>query len=192
MKNFSSNNFQSFVICRLPLVPRRPLSAFEPTDNKKRSNQAAAKKQRSEDANAGEPTPPPPDDMDERLIFDAHRLATQYVNDMVMKTMIKMKKDDVSSFSHRVNKPMLKLIQRRPVPLLEELQPVQQLEKMRKVLEEKMPKVIKKVEKIRLEKVQRVKERKERRKMNLFKKVNQSIDSFHPSSSIETFSFRSD
>ena len=68
---------------RLPLVPRRPLSAFEATDNKKRPNQAAAKK-RADDANAGEPSPPPPpEDMDERLVFDAHRLATQYVNDMV-------------------------------------------------------------------------------------------------------------
>ena len=67
---------------RLPLVPRRPLSAFETTDNKKRSNQTAAAKKRADDANT-EPSPPPPEDMDERLIFDAHRLATQYVNDMV-------------------------------------------------------------------------------------------------------------
>jgi hypothetical protein len=64
------------------LVPRRPLSAFETTDNKKRSNQAAAAKKRADD-NAGEPSPPPPEDMDERLVFDAHRLANQYVNDMV-------------------------------------------------------------------------------------------------------------
>ncbi len=64
------------------MVPRRPLSAFESTDNKKRTQAAAAKK-RADDANAGEASPPPPDDMDERLIFDAHRLANQYVNDMV-------------------------------------------------------------------------------------------------------------
>lgn len=68
---------------RLPLVPRRPLSAFETTDNKKRSNQTAAAKKRADDSNAGEPSPPPPEDMDERLIFDAHRLANQYVHDMV-------------------------------------------------------------------------------------------------------------
>ena len=56
---------------KLPLVPRRPLSAFESTDTKKRAAQAAAaKKQRV-------------DDMDERLILNAHRLATQYVNDWV-------------------------------------------------------------------------------------------------------------
>lgn len=65
------------------MVPRRPLSAFEPTDNKKRPNQAAAAKKRADDGNAGEPSPPPPEDMDERLVFDAHRLANQYVNDMV-------------------------------------------------------------------------------------------------------------
>jgi hypothetical protein len=70
------------MICRLPLVPRRPLSAFEATDNKKRGNQTAAAKKRADD-NAGEPSPPPPEDMDERLIFDAHRLANQYVNEMV-------------------------------------------------------------------------------------------------------------
>lgn len=64
------------------MVPRRPLSAFDTTDNKKRANQAAAKK-RADDPNAGEPSPPPPEDMDERLIFDAHRLANQYINDMV-------------------------------------------------------------------------------------------------------------
>jgi hypothetical protein len=68
---------------RLPLVPRRPLSAFESTDTKKRSTQAAAAKKRADDANAGEPSPAPPEDMDERLVFDAHRLANQYVNDMV-------------------------------------------------------------------------------------------------------------
>jgi len=68
------------LICvRLPLVPRRPLSAFETTDNKKRSNQAA--KKRADDA--GDPSPPPPEDMDERLVFDAHRLANQYVHEMV-------------------------------------------------------------------------------------------------------------
>ncbi len=71
------------ILYRLPLVPRRPLSAFEATDNKKRSNQAAAAKKRGDDANTGEASPPPPEDMDERLIFDAHRLANQYVNDMV-------------------------------------------------------------------------------------------------------------
>jgi hypothetical protein len=70
-----------FILYRLPLVPRRPLSAFEVTDNKKRSNQAAAARKRGDDA--GEPSPPPPEDMDERLIFDAHRLANQYVNEMV-------------------------------------------------------------------------------------------------------------
>jgi hypothetical protein len=69
------------MLYRLPLVPRRPLSAFETTDNKKRSNQAAAARKRADDA--GEPSPPPPEDMDERLVFDAHRLAIQYVNDMV-------------------------------------------------------------------------------------------------------------
>lgn len=75
------------ILNRLPLVPRRPLSAFETTDNKKRSNQTAAAKKRAEDANAGEPSPPPPpEDMDERLVFDAHRLAAQYVNDMVRST----------------------------------------------------------------------------------------------------------
>ena len=58
---------------KLLLVPRRPISAFESTNTKK---------QRADDANATDHTPPP-DDMDERLIFDAHRLATQYVNDMV-------------------------------------------------------------------------------------------------------------
>ncbi|CAF3610857.1 unnamed protein product [Rotaria socialis] len=68
---------------KLPLVPRRPLSAFDTTDNKKRSNQAAAAKKRTDDPNASEPSPPPPEDMDERLIFDAHRLANQYINDML-------------------------------------------------------------------------------------------------------------
>ena len=79
------NEISKFVLIfyRLPLVPRRPLSAFEATDNKKRSTQAAAAKKRTDDANAGEASPPPPEDMDERLIFDAHRLANQYVNDMV-------------------------------------------------------------------------------------------------------------
>lgn len=80
---------------RLPLVPRRPLSAFEATDNKKRPNQAAAKK-RADDANAGEPSPPPPpEDMDERLVFDAHRLATQYVNDMVRLILFEERKTSV-------------------------------------------------------------------------------------------------
>lgn len=65
------------------MVPRRPLSAFESTDNKKRGNQAAAAKKRADDGTLGDPTPPPPDDMDERLIFDAHRLATQYISEMV-------------------------------------------------------------------------------------------------------------
>ncbi|CAF4651988.1 unnamed protein product [Rotaria sp. Silwood1] len=68
---------------KLPMVPRRPLSAFDTTDNKKRAAQAAAAKKRADDPNAGEPSPPPPEDMDERLIFDAHRLANQYVNDML-------------------------------------------------------------------------------------------------------------
>ncbi|CAF2636731.1 unnamed protein product [Rotaria sp. Silwood2] len=68
---------------KLPMVPRRPLSAFDTTDNKKRAAQAAAAKKRADDPNAGEPSPPPPEDMDERLIFDGHRLATQYVNDML-------------------------------------------------------------------------------------------------------------
>jgi len=65
------------------LVPRRPLAAFEPVETKKRPNQAAAAKKRLEEANAGEPSPAPPEDMDERLIFDAHRLANQYVSEMV-------------------------------------------------------------------------------------------------------------
>ena len=65
------------------MVPRRPLTAFEPVETKKRPNQAAAAKKRLEEANTGEPSPAPPEDMDERLIFDAHRLANQYVNDMV-------------------------------------------------------------------------------------------------------------
>ncbi|CAF3645652.1 unnamed protein product [Rotaria sordida] len=68
---------------KLPMVPRRPLSAFDTTDNKKRAAQAAAAKKRADDPNAGEPSPPPPEDMDERLVFDAHRLANQYVNDML-------------------------------------------------------------------------------------------------------------
>ena len=72
-----------FTLFRLPLVPRRPLSAFEGTDAKKRASQAAAAKKRADDPNAAEPSPPTPEDMDERLIFDAHRLANQYVNDMV-------------------------------------------------------------------------------------------------------------
>ena len=71
------------IISRLPLVPRRPLTAFEPPEPKKRPNQAAAAKKKLEEANTGEHSPAPPEDMDERLIFDAHRLANQYVNEMV-------------------------------------------------------------------------------------------------------------
>ena len=71
------------IVPRLPLVPRRPLTAFEQPEPKKRPNQAAAAKKKLEEANTGEPSPAPPEDMDERLIFDAHRLANLYVNEMV-------------------------------------------------------------------------------------------------------------
>ena len=73
----------SFILFRLPLVPRQPLSALDGSDGKKRANQAAAAKKRADDPNAGEASPLPPEDADERLIYDCHRLATQYTNDMV-------------------------------------------------------------------------------------------------------------
>lgn len=82
------------------MVPRRPLSAFETTDNKKRSTQAAAAKKRADDANAGEPSPQPPEDMDERLVFDAHRLANQYVNDMVSFFFLIFKSNNVLSVAY--------------------------------------------------------------------------------------------
>jgi hypothetical protein len=147
------------------LVPRRPLSAFEVTDNKKRSNQTAAAKKRGDDA--GEPSPPPPEDMDERLIFDAHRLANQYVNEMVCFSFSRLL---ILTFfcSLLTNKLMLKSIQRQ-------MQQSQAVLLHLVVLVEKMLKVVvkmqKAIKKVQVEKVPQVEkvlqekvEKKERRK----------------------------
>ena len=60
---------------RIPLVPRRPMSAPDGKDKR-----AAA---RGKAKNPDEASPVPPEDIDERLIFDAQKLCFSYVNNFV-------------------------------------------------------------------------------------------------------------
>ena len=63
-----------FLSRHIPLIPRRPTSSQE-LQNKK----AAAKKPK----NPEERSPTPPDDPDEKLIFESHKKACSYINEMV-------------------------------------------------------------------------------------------------------------
>lgn len=69
--------------CRIPLVPRRPVS---PDPDAKAAAAAAAKKDKKggkkEEAGAAE-SPQPPMDPDERLLFDAYQTASSNLSNIV-------------------------------------------------------------------------------------------------------------